>query len=648
MYLPYICNLLKKLKNIKMKKTLLFAFVILFTTATFAQSNLINIPNENITKGYSTMLNNPSFIPSVSAVTPTTVWYDDCSDISTWTVTNSSTLGVEWAISYDPAEIPSADVSPIASTTAANGYMFISSDADGGATDNDGTTISTEFTNATPIDLTNYPNVQLTFQHCFRWWHDTRVVRISPDNGVTWIELDEISNDQTYSYPNQSSNNPHMSTYDISSVAGGYSEVLVQFYYNDNDWWAWFWGVDDIAISELPDNMITSTDEVMGGWWIGYQGAAGGLGQDYTSNPISQATANPYAFEGVLRNAGIGTQEATLHVDVTQDATSSSVFSSTSNAITLGQGEQDTVAVNNTFTPSTGGLYSVDMWAVADSAGLGNVITYTDTTTKMTMVTDYVYGKDNGTNDGGYWRLNRVAPMPGGFEVSSNYDIYADAMLYSVDVHISDWSIPGAEVYVALYEEDLSSNTAPPILLDVSDPYAITSSDLGAWINIPFLSGQQLTAATKQYRIAIGANIHPTDSVGVDVSSSANGSYSADGLFDKDGLLSDPPGTVSWYTISDIPMLRMNFNPLTLSAVSNVKQTIFNVYPNPTNGVFSIELVANQEYDLVIYNVLGQEVYETTTNGMSNIIDLSSFDKGIYTIELKDKDLTYTEKVIVE
>ena len=38
------------------------------------------------------------------------------------------------------------------------------------ALDGDGTTISCEFTNATPIDLTMYPNVQLTFQHNFRWW----------------------------------------------------------------------------------------------------------------------------------------------------------------------------------------------------------------------------------------------------------------------------------------------------------------------------------------------------------------------------------------------------------------------------------------------------------------------------------------------
>ena len=36
------------------------------------------------------------------------------------------------------------------------------------------------------------------------------------------------------------------------------------------------------------------------------------------------------------------------------------------------------------------------------------------------------------------------------------------------------------------------------------------------------------------YRIAIGANIHPTDSVGIDVSDPGD-YYSVQGLFDKDG-----------------------------------------------------------------------------------------------------------------
>ena len=619
-----------------MKKILLSVCAFLVFTAAFAQKQANYILNDNLTKGYSSMSNIVSFTPSTALAAPTAIWEDDCSNAANWVFTNNSTLNIDWRISMNPSEIPSADVSPIASATAANGYMFISSDADGGAADNDGTTISCEFTNATPIDLTGYPAVQLTFEHCFRWWNDTRIVRISPDNGATWVEIDEITNNAGYTYPNQSSDNPQMSIYDISSVAGGQSEVLVQFYYNDNDIWAWFWGVDDIAISELPENNISCTDEVMGGWWIGYQ-TVGGLGQDYTFNPISQATANPYAFESVVRNGGIQSQDITLHVEV-EDYNGTNVLSGTSNPLTLASAEQDTLAVTSTLTPSNTGLYTAEMWSVGvNSSGIS---TYSDTATKMTMVTDDIYGKDNGTVDG-YWRISRPV---GGFEVSSTYDIFAPADLYTVDVHISDWSIPGALVYATLYEEDIAGGD--PIPLDVSDDYTITSNDLGAWISIPFSSPQSLFVGTS-YRISVGSYISFTDTVGVDVSDGAE-LYSADGILDKDGQFSDPIGTPSWYTISDVPMLRMNLGAGGANVISEVKQTIFNVHPNPSNGEFFIELDKVAEYDVAIKNVLGQTVLSTTTNEMNTSIDLSNFDKGIYTIELKDKTKTYTEKIIVQ
>ena len=56
----------------------------------------------------------------------------------------------------------------------------------------------------------------------------------------------------------------------------------------------------------------------------------------------------------------------------------------------------------------------------------------------------------------------------------------------------------------------------------------------------------------------------------------------------------------------------------------------------------------NAKYDVAVNNILGQIVYETTTTSMNTIIDLSSFEKGIYTIELKNNNITYTEKIIVE
>ena len=141
----------------------------LVASATFAQSNIGELPNESLTKGYSTMSTTPNFTPSSAVVAPQNIWEDDCSDISTWTVTNSSTLGYGWTIETDPNATPAGGaLTPMASASASNGYMMISSDLNGGGADADGTTISTEFTNATPIDLTLYPNVQLTFQHNFQ------------------------------------------------------------------------------------------------------------------------------------------------------------------------------------------------------------------------------------------------------------------------------------------------------------------------------------------------------------------------------------------------------------------------------------------------------------------------------------------------
>jgi hypothetical protein len=625
-----------------MKKNLLTIFSLLVATAIFAQqSNIVDLPSEGLTKGYSIMTPNSNPITSNSVSSPSAIWSDDCSDPSNWVFTNSSTLNIDWRVEYDPAITPAGGtLTPMASATASNGYMFVNSDSDGGSSDLDGTTISCEFTTATPIDLSAYPDVQLTFEHNFRWWQDTRVVRVSGDNGITWVDVDEITNNAGYTYVDQSSDNPHMSTYNISAVAGGRPEVLVQFYYNDNDYWAWYWAIDDIAISELPEDNIQCSNESMGGWWIGYQ-TVGGLGQDYTFNPMSQATANPYAFEAVLLNGGINNQDATMYVEVTEDATSSSVFSSTSNLLTLASSEQDTVAATANFTPANNGLYMANIWTA--SVGATGNTSYSDTATKMTIVTDYTYGKDlNSAN--GYWRLNRTtgANGGGGFEITSTYDMYADETIYSIEANIADWSIPGAIVYGALYEEDIDP-AADPIPLDITDDYTIQSDDLGAWITLSFSSAIDLYAGTG-YRIAIGAYYAFSDTVGINVS--GDGEYSSDGMFDKDDWYAN--GSATWYTIGDIPMLRMNFDPGSVSAVSDIKQTIFSTNPNPSNGVITIELDRSALYDISVNNLLGQNVFYGTTQGLSTTLDLSNLEKGIYTIELSNNLNTYSDKLIVE
>jgi len=107
-----------------------------------------------------------------------------------------------------------------------------------------------------------------------------------------------------------------------------------------------------------------------------------------------------------------------------------------------------------------------------------------------------------------------------------------------------------------------------PILLDQTDDYTIQSSDLGDWINLDFSSAYTLTAGTT-FRIAIGSYLSFSDTVGVNTSGTEG--YSSQGMYDKDNAYDGANGA-QWYTISDIPMLRMNFDPASVSAVSDLKK----------------------------------------------------------------------------
>ena len=123
-----------------------------------------------------------------------------------------------------------------------------------------------------------------------------------------------------------------------------------------------------------------------------------------------------------------------------------------------------------------------------------------------------------------------------------------------------------------------------------------------------------------------------------------NGEHST---YDELGLSTQSNGAPTWYYTTSCPMIRMNFDPGNFNSI-NDKVSMFNIYPNPTNGIISIDLTQMLNCDIVVNNVLGQTVYSSTVTDLTNTIDLSSFERGLYTIELRDKALLYSEKIILE
>jgi hypothetical protein len=66
------------------------------------------------------------------------------------------------------------------------------------------------------------------------------------------------------------------------------------------------------------------------------------------------------------------------------------------------------------------------------------------------------------------------------------------------------------------------------------------------------------------------------------------------------------------------------------------------VFPNPTSGTIKIQFDSHEQIPIQIYNTSGQLIINKSISD-SEIIELSSFGKGLYILKIQDK----TKKIIV-
>jgi len=82
-------------------------------------------------------------------------------------------------------------------------------------------------------------------------------------------------------------------------------------------------------------------------------------------------------------------------------------------------------------------------------------------------------------------------------------------------------------------------------------------------------------------------------------------------------------------------------------------RTDISVYPNPSNGTFTLELksVQSQNFDVTVYNPLGVVVYQqlnVAANGKySTKIGSGDLLEGIYTLTVTGKDTNYIRKIVI-
>lgn len=85
-----------------------------------------------------------------------------------------------------------------------------------------------------------------------------------------------------------------------------------------------------------------------------------------------------------------------------------------------------------------------------------------------------------------------------------------------------------------------------------------------------------------------------------------------------------------------------------INEISDISK--FQVLPNPSNGKFVIEYAPKTTYNVKIINAIGSVVYSQNNINSSLTLDLSSFNKGIYFVQLNDNNSKAfaTRKIVVE
>jgi hypothetical protein len=593
---------------------------------------------------------NSSIIPQSRGLE---LWSSEFDNPSDWAITSSGTDPTAWTISSNPtfnssiqAGTPFTD---FLSATASNGFLYIDSDGAGG-TDGDGLEIITKATLNTPIDLSGEPKVVLTFSHNYRWWQDTRGVRVSGDGGVNWTtyQLTCGANDPgncigcgvSDNYPNlQDSENPEITKLDISSVAGNQSNVLIEFYYQDNDFWAWYWVVDDVKISRKDNNNIENQAA-----WIWQETH---YGAEYGRTPITQTGQN-WVVGAQVSNDGVNTQ-----TNVTLNADFGSFVSSDS--IPLLEPDSSKAVESLKSLNLTIGQYQGTYTVKSDSDDVTGPNFLDNTNDRNFEITTDIFSLDGiGNHPAGTEILSSLGTPSftdgaDGLVCATMYPFLNNDTINSVIALITTTTSANAEVI--LYIVDSLSFTSGSLnnAIFISDLYTVTAQDVAnGFIEIPVGN--------------ISSNNQLFESLPIQPGNyyAALELFSGGNTYDIRIIDDETVGQPAWSSAIFIPQdqaytngnafaISMNLGDNTVPNTTGIieNNNTISIYPNPSNGEFNIAASSNELSDLTVKDITGKIVISKVFSSNA-IINLNNYAKGVYVVDIKNKKGTFTQKIFLQ
>jgi hypothetical protein len=548
---------------------------------------------------------------------------------SDWAIIDSSGI-CPWAYStdgskgyYNTAGTGVGDP-PLASTTAANGFLICDNDSANHFTygQPSGTNYQylASYFGTSVIDCSSHSSVILRFEHSYRYNNSVPMyVQVSTDS-VNWTGFN-VSGGLAN---NSASADPDIEVVNLSTIAGNQPTVYLRFGWNAR---VYFWMIDDISLSEADPNDVA----IEKGYW-----GTGTFQYQYHRIPLSQDPV--LTFYGPLtNNTGVTMNNAYFDVAVSNGSV---VFAGTSNQMNLAATELDTAISTTDWTPSAAGNYEVSYEAFVSGFTDGNLTN--NNAADSVEITSSLYGMDNlALNGAGYqggianWSGNSGLP----FGIGNIYEVVVDDEIECMQIGItSNANNEGNLIYGAIYYYDGTQWA----YLGATDDHTVAAGEAGTVISlyfdtpVPVTAGQELAVLACHYG-------------GTDVEFMMAQSVPA-------GMVYGFDGAGDWYYLNapKAVVCRADF-ACGLSVGEMDQVASISCYPNPAREVLnvSLDLLETSEVEIHLLDMNGKVIALTPPAVMSEgktaaVFPVGALANGIYTVRIRINDKVIFEKIAVQ
>ncbi len=540
------------------------------------------LPSQN--SGSTKTTNLFKAIPAANLMQSVPFYMEDFSSgvPANWQITDNAGNGLVWSWTTTGAFSTSPGIDTLSSvgTSASNGYMIFDSDSAGGVGGEDADLTSDA------IDCSSYNVVHLRFNQLLYHFAENASVLVSTD-GVAWSVVYDASFGLS---SGQSTPNPDVVDVDITGYAALQSTVYIRFNFTgDYDFW---WMIDDLEL---------------------YEPAAADAGVFSISSPTTSCT--------VLSNA------ETISVEVYNFGSDSISGFDVSYIINGGTPVTETIA--DTIAPGFSYSYSFTATADLSTPGTIAIAAYTSLSgdaesnndsvstdiyngaIQVTTGNSYTMGFESnedfsrwsiedGNFDGSFWSLNNNLPRTGSTCVNMS-GVAGDDWLFTPCLELSDTISYDLEFYFRTLGTSTQAN------LEVM---------LGT-LPASFGMTQTILASRLVNNLTYNRSFN-------------NFSVPSAGVY-----------YIGFHATNTDSLLSVRIDDINLAASSGVSvkelnKGAFSVFPNPTNGIFSIRNLGNStNAKISIYDAVGQSVYQSEINNLQfENIDLRANAEGQYILRI--------------